>query len=81
VVSKYVEGSDLSAKIKQHGMSSTEAATLIATVAEALDYAHTRGLVHRDIKPANILLDAIASYALALRFSSAQFAGTRESPH
>jgi hypothetical protein len=35
VVSKYVEGSDLSAKIKQHGMSSTEAATLIATVAEA----------------------------------------------
>ena len=72
VVSRYVEGSDLSVKIKQHGLSSTEAAGLVASVAEALHYAHTRGLVHRDIKPANILIDAagkpfVADFGLALK--------------
>jgi Protein kinase domain/Sel1 repeat len=72
VVSKFIEGSDLSAKIQQAQPSFQESAELVATVAEALHYAHTRGLVHRDIKPGNILIDTsgkpfVADFGLALR--------------
>ena len=72
VVSKYVEGTDLSAKIKEHRPSYTEAAEVVATVAEALHYAHKQGLVHRDVKPGNILIGndgqpRVVDFGLALR--------------
>jgi serine/threonine protein kinase len=57
VVSKFVEGSDLRARMKQTRLDLWEAVGMVASVAEALHHAHQRGLVHRDIKPGNILLD------------------------
>ncbi len=72
VVSKLVEGSDLAIRMGQARPSFRDAAELVATIADALHYAHTRGLVHRDIKPANILIDAsgkpcVADFGLALK--------------
>jgi len=72
VVSKFIEGSDLAKKIDEGRPGFHESAELMATVAEALHYAHTRGLVHRDVKPSNILIDAagepyVADFGLALK--------------
>jgi hypothetical protein len=72
IVSKYIEGSDLTRRLRAGKPPLTEAVEIVARVAEALHYAHQRGLVHRDIKPGNILLDAagnpvVADFGLALR--------------
>ena len=47
VVSKFIAGSDLAAKIKTARQAWPDAAALVATIAEALHYAHKRRLVHR----------------------------------
>jgi serine/threonine protein kinase/formylglycine-generating enzyme required for sulfatase activity len=71
VVSKYVDGTDLAKKQKSSRLTLGESVAVIATVAEALHYAHKQGLVHRDVKPSNILLDKegkpfVGDFGLAL---------------
>jgi len=55
----YVEGTDAAELQRSRypsGMPKAEVFEIVTAVADALDYAHLRGLLHRDVKPANILL-------------------------
>jgi serine/threonine-protein kinase len=51
-----VEGGNLAAKVAGMPQSAAWAASLTATLADAIHLAHQSGIIHRDLKPANILL-------------------------
>jgi len=72
VVSKYVDGQDLACRLQRERLNRVETAAIVADVAEALHFAHSRRVVHRDVKPANILLDQddrpyLADFGIALQ--------------
>ena len=55
-VMELVNGASLEDMISGRLVQPKDAAKLIATLADAIDVAHKKGIVHRDIKPANILM-------------------------
>jgi WD40 repeat protein/tRNA A-37 threonylcarbamoyl transferase component Bud32 len=58
LVSDFVQGITLADLLTDQRPPTRQAAELIATVADALHYAHEQGVIHRDVKPSNIILDA-----------------------
>ncbi len=57
IVADFIHGVPLKDLIEGRRLPFQEVVTLVADLAEALDYAHAMGVVHRDIKPANIMVE------------------------
>ena len=71
-----VDGETLRGRLeREHQLPVNEAVRLAMEVADALQYAHERGIVHRDIKPENILLQGghalVADFGIALAVQQA----------
>ena len=75
----FVEGESLRDLLQRERTLSVERALAVARqVADALDYAHARGVIHRDIKPENILLSR--GHAMVADFGIARSAAGDGAP-
>ena len=74
-VMSYVDGESLGARLKREGAWPIEQTVrVLRDVADALAYAHARGVVHRDIKPDNILIDRATGRPMVTDFGIARAA-------
>ena len=87
IAMEYIEGRNLKSLLgDKKKFNWDEIADQIAQIAEALDYAHRKGIIHRDIKPANIIMTTdgkikitdfgIAKIASSNLTTTGQFLGT-----
>ncbi|MGB3894307.1 MAG: serine/threonine-protein kinase [Mycolicibacter sinensis] len=59
IAMEYIDGetlAELTCRKYPAGMPAATVIPIVATIADALDYAHRNGVVHRDVKPSNILV-------------------------
>lgn len=54
---EFIDGISLARRVSIGPLEPIEAAMIIRRTADAVQYAHERGVVHRDLKPANIIVD------------------------
>ncbi|HET9794513.1 MAG TPA: serine/threonine-protein kinase [Thermoanaerobaculia bacterium] len=87
IAMEYIEGKTIKALlVEKANFAPDQIADIIGQVAEALDYAHRKGIIHRDIKPANIMITTdgkvkitdfgIAKVASSNLTTTGQFLGT-----
>jgi serine/threonine protein kinase len=85
LVMELVPGPTLADRIEQGPIPPEEAVTILSQIAEALEYAHERGVIHRDLKPANIKIDPddkvkILDFGLAKALSDPMTSGPAGDP-
>ena len=56
IVMEYVEGEPLSRMLRRGPLRPEEVASMVHDLGDALDHAHSQGVVHRDVKPGNVLI-------------------------
>ena len=76
---EYVEGETLSVRLGRGPLSLSELLSVGIQVADALDDAHSKGIVHRDIKPSNLMLTP-RGYVKVLDFGLAKLENAVENP-
>src|SRR5512146_1683414 len=77
-VMDYVQGQSLTQIVGNQPLPAGRAAGYLKTVAEAVHYAHERGILHRDLKPSNMLIDPadqprVVDFGLAKRLDDPAF--------
>src|SRR5881227_864386 len=90
---EFVDGVNLRQAMKAGRFTPAQALAVVPKICEALEFAHSEGVLHRDIKPENILLDSkgrvkIADFGIAKLIGEPQadahltaIGGTLGTPH
>ncbi len=78
LVLRFIEGKTLRDILREQRLSTRQILNIIRPVADALTYAHSRGVLHRDVKPSNVLIDT-EGHVFLTDFGLARLAQSGES--